>query len=393
LSRLVHVYFVEEQIGDDQTGTHLHVRAPTTAFETKMQGLRTLGIVELFYSVLEKPFTLPSPVPRSPPARKLQEAENVRWAGSSNQHAADQNAVIRYRPYRKHSELFEGFSDAWINPDLLALIDNLDKENPCDGPEAEQLRKWFNEELPNEVWSFRALTSHFLELVQSEVRNFESTGLRARRPNSMNNYGLILSEMGLDRMIFGLQRRLVGPIAQVLLSWSGGHELESHHAFTVRYKEQEDTHLDVHMDESDVTFNVNLWNNGSAGALVFCGMNGAPNHRKFRKEYLHLPGYAVIHSGRHRHGAEDISGGVRTNLIVWSYSSAFRRLPKPKSQREESPPDHRCLSYTHDRDYGLFKAYPRGTEHFRGRGWCPLPDTEYQGFRPEPGARRAQASG
>ena len=26
--------------------------------------------------------------------------------------------------------------------------------------------------------------------------------------------------------------------------------------------------------------------------------------------------YAVIHSGRHRHGAEDISGGVRTNLIV-----------------------------------------------------------------------------
>ena len=76
-----------------------------------MQGLRTLGIVELFYSVLEKPFTLPSPVPRSPPARKLQEAEKVRWAGSSNQHAADQNAVIRYRPYRKHNELFEGFSE------------------------------------------------------------------------------------------------------------------------------------------------------------------------------------------------------------------------------------------------------------------------------------------
>jgi len=42
-----------------------------------------------------------------------------------------------------------------------------------------------------------------------------------------------------------------------------------------------------------------------------------------------------------------------------------------------------CVSYTHDRDYGNFKPYPKGKEHFRGRGWCPRRDFEYEGFEPD----------
>ena len=35
------------------------------------------------------------------------------------------------------------------------------------------------------------------------------------------------------------------------------------------------------------------------------------------------------------------------------------------------------MSYTHDRDFGTFKDYPKGKELFRGRGWCPPSQAEY----------------
>jgi hypothetical protein len=34
-------------------------------------------------------------------------------------------------------------------------------------------------------------------------------------------------------------------------------------------------------------------------------------------EYSHVPGHAILHAGRHRHGAKAITSGQRTNLILW----------------------------------------------------------------------------
>merc|ERR1719329_1394485 len=108
--------------------------------------------------------------------------------------------------------------------------------------------------------------------------------------------------------------------------------------------------------------------------------------RHLKHEYRHKLGHAVIHKGRHRHGAEDISSGERMNLVIWSYSYNFRisAASKKRSKREKAPPDVRCLSYTHDRDYGRFKEYPPGKrQQFFGKGWCPQKDAEYRGFIPE----------
>jgi hypothetical protein len=49
-------------------------------------------------------------------------------------------------------------------------------------------------------------------------------------------------------------------------------------------------------------------------------------------------------------------------------------------EKEGGKPDPVCLSYTHDRDYGTYKRYPRGKENFMGRGWCPPRKAEYDGF-------------
>ena len=51
---------------------------------------------------------------------------------------------------------------------------------------------------------------------------------------------------------------------------------------TPLYKQNEDTHLDVHTDDSDVTFNVCLGREFEGAGLVICGLSGKADHRLHR---------------------------------------------------------------------------------------------------------------
>jgi hypothetical protein len=129
----------------------------------------------------------------------------------------------------------------------------------------------------------------------------------------------------------------------------------------------------MHHDASEVTMNVCLGrDNFQGGDLLFCGMADGNDHRKYQFSYKHVKGRAVIHLGRHRHGAEDIipahysgsgdDAGVdseRLNLIMWLRSSVFRSaaayghispdgFPRMK---EDVEPDICCLSKYNDTDY------------------------------------------
>ena len=85
-------------------------------------------------------------------------------------------------------------------------------------------------------------------------------GLPVRRPNSMNNYGLIVNEIGMRTPSQSCSKRYCGP-------WRDSCGLSSRHAsthtihFIVRYKSDEDPGLDMHTDDSDVTFNACLNSN------------------------------------------------------------------------------------------------------------------------------------
>merc|ERR1712014_307288 len=116
------------------------------------------------------------------------------------------------------------------------------------------------------------------------------------------------------------------------------------------------------------------------------GMMGDTDHRKHSYTFQHEKGRAVWHLGRQRHGADDIQSGERLNLIIWNHSSKYRNSPEyknPRYRKEEGPPDAVCLSYTHDRDYGVFKSYSAKNKDFQGRGWCPRRGYEYDNFEPE----------
>jgi len=79
-----------------------------------------------------------------------------------------------------------------------------------------------------------------------------------------------------------------------------------------------------------------------------------------------MKGRAVIHLGRHRHGADDITKGERVNFILWSLNSKYRSSDAFEEDRHRSanalPPVPQCLSYTHDGDYTKFASAPSNDE-------------------------------
>eukprot|EP00802_Teleaulax_amphioxeia_P007501 Tamp_07507.p1 GENE.Tamp_07507~~Tamp_07507.p1 ORF type:complete len:135 (-),score=20.53 Tamp_07507:540-944(-) len=117
----------------------------------------------------------------------------------------------------------------------------------------------------------------------------------------------------------------------------------------------------MHVDECDVTFNIGLCDASlfTGSDLAFCGMFGSPQHRKHLHTYAHVKGRCVVHSGKRRHGALNVTTGERSSLIMWTKSSSFRQTDVYKERwgrlavvhKETEQPDRICLSYTHDSDF------------------------------------------
>mmetsp|Transcript_8199 Transcript_8199/g.18962 ORF Transcript_8199/g.18962 Transcript_8199/m.18962 type:complete len:460 (-) Transcript_8199:11-1390(-) len=295
------------------------------------------------------------------------------------------STMRKYSEVALHKELFESppkWREEWFDPSFWKAS----QENT-----PESWRAVLTEHLKDEIFHFKLFTNEFCDMFVEEIFNFYSTGLPAKRPNSMNNYGIILNEIGLEPMIDALQE-LFQPLGELLFPGPGS-VWDGHHCFIVRYRAGEDLGLDMHTDDSDVTFNVCLGLDFTGAGLQFCGLMGSGNHRRHTSTYMHEKGTVVVHLGRKRHGADDISSGERLNLILWNHSSTYRMSEEyrhPPYVKEVGAPDEVCVSYTHDRDFGIYKDYPVGKEKFKGRGWCPPKAYEYDDFKAD---AEAQAGG
>lgn len=276
------------------------------------------------------------------------------------------------------------------------------------------------------VFTFDMFTKHFCNCFIEEVALFEASALPRRRPNTMNNYGLILNDIGMYGLMSALMEEYLTPLVQ-LLFWEEpvAYGLDHHHSFIVQYKRSAavfpaaltsaatetmastiastasapaaattaaalppgDKGLDMHHDSSEVTVNVCLGREGfQGGGLRFCGMAGTSTYRRLQFTLQHVIGRAVVHLGRHRHGADDllppsslagpgttvsalpaaasspaIVTSERLNLIMWLRSSQFRAAAAyghiapdgfPKIPEAEGfVPDVCCLSKFNDPDY------------------------------------------
>ncbi|XP_069190150.1 2-oxoglutarate and iron-dependent oxygenase domain-containing protein 2 isoform X1 [Procambarus clarkii] len=174
----------------------------------------------------------------------------------------------------------------------------------------------------NRIYSFPVFTEEFCQLFLEEIRNFEESPLPKGRPNTMNQYGINLDELGFDSFISNLRTTYITPLTRLLFPDVGGDSLDSHKAFIVTYKEGEDVDLDYHFDNAEVTLNVSLNEDYSDGDLYFGPMRTEISNQRFG--YTHKLGKGLLHRGQQLHGALPISDGVRYNLIVWMRSSQVR---------------------------------------------------------------------
>lgn len=307
--------------------------------------------------------------------------------------------AARYPEIAAHGELFSGEGlDRWLVPEFREALSAWRQTSSTAALDIASL-PGVKLEAPG-VISFECLTPEFCDMLMDEVKNYQASGLPQRAPNSMNNYGLVLNEVGMrpfftaflegylrviGARLFGNDEDRAGTVGDEALGtddW-GGSSLSSHHSFVVQYSPDRDRHLDMHVDECDVTFNFGLTDTGSfeGSDLAFCGMVSSPEHRRHTLTYKHVKGRCVIHSGKQRHGALNITAGERASLIMWTKSEQFRRTPAYAAKVREIPrkidagaPDTVCLSYTHDLDYSSWAS----TSHIKVvvRGKLPSGDTE-----------------
>lgn len=211
------------------------------------------------------------------------------------------------------------------------------------------------------IFSFDLFSPSFCAQLLAEVDHFEATDLPRRRPNTMNNYGIVVNEIGMERLMSQLLRRVVAPISAAAYPCEDvARALDHHHSFAVAYAaEGGDKGLDMHHDASEVTLNVCLGRSFEGATLRFCGQFGGADHRRTQLVYSHAVGRALLHLGRQRHGADEIVSGERVNLIMWARSSTFRAAAAfghvepdgyPKAA-EDGPPDRECLSKANDADF------------------------------------------
>ncbi|CAB9513630.1 and iron-dependent oxygenase domain-containing protein 2 [Seminavis robusta] len=295
-----------------------------------------------------------------------------------------------YRPHRKHEILFQGtFQSHWAHPDLVEIVKQTQNATTTSStmPSAP-----LTVEIPDSVYSFSAFTSEFVKLLTEEIANFYAASERfdipIHRPNSMNKYGVVVNEIGLRPLISSFQQDYLWPISKVLFPQEATPKFDGHHSFIVRYQADEDLGLDMHTDDSDVTFNVCLGETFTGSTLTFCGEFGAANHRQYTHQYHHQVGRAILHLGSRRHGADDIDTGRRMNLIVWNHNSVWRASSQYRElkhgmgyQREQGLPSKVCLSYTHDVDYLAYHDdLPERAKTLQLHPWCPPPGMEYEGF-------------
>ena len=161
--------------------------------------------------------------------------------------------------------------DEWLHPAVLAAAREGSEGRLTPGRARELC-----EEVAPGIFAFLLLNDAYCDALMDEAAHFQASGLPVARPNSMNNYGLILNEIGMEQAMDALQARVLSPVAEALFPAQGGGCLDGHHSFIVQYSEGADLGLDMHTDDSDVTFNVCLGKEFSGAGLQFCGVLGGP---------------------------------------------------------------------------------------------------------------------
>ncbi|KAG6510885.1 hypothetical protein ZIOFF_028930 [Zingiber officinale] len=165
-----------------------------------------------------------------------------------------------------HKELYNLHPSAFFMQSFVKAINDNTEES---------FRNILSEPSPG-IYTFSMLQPSFCEMLLDEVDNFEkwvnTIKFKIMRPNTMNKYGAVLDDFGLEAMLNKLMEEFISPMARVFFPEVGGSTLDSHHGFVVEYGKDKDVELGFHVDDSEVTLNVCLGKDFSGGELFFRGV-------------------------------------------------------------------------------------------------------------------------
>nr|XP_019589459.1 PREDICTED: 2-oxoglutarate and iron-dependent oxygenase domain-containing protein 2 isoform X1 [Rhinolophus sinicus] len=173
-----------------------------------------------------------------------------------------------YRPARL--EIYNPLQDVALAPEFLAAA----KYSTLPGADLEgllQRLETVSEE--QRIYRLPVFTPPFCQALLEELEHFEQSDMPKGRPNTMNNYGVLLHELGLDEpLVTPLRERFLQPLMALLYPDCGGGGLDSHRAFVVKYAPGQDRELGCHFDNAELTINMALGKTFTGGALYFGGL-------------------------------------------------------------------------------------------------------------------------
>ncbi|CAH8355364.1 unnamed protein product [Eruca vesicaria subsp. sativa] len=324
----------------DSSGKHTHDarlrlrRTPNEDHEPENYEDLPLDFSHALFSSLER--YLPDKVLNS---TRIDKARFMSQLLQSYSPASERNRIQRHREYRQrilssyqrlHGDIYTLDPSRFFVPSFLDAV--------CQSSE-ERFTSTIVRSAPG-IYTFDMLQPRFCEMLLAEVEHMEKWVYDSRstimRPNTMNRFGVVLDDFGFESMLQKLVDDFISPISQVLFPEVCGTGLDSHHGFIVEYGKDRDTDLGFHVDDSEVSLNVCLGKQFSGGELYFRGVR-CDNHVNSESggnenyDYSHVPGRAILHRGRHRHGAKATTSGHRVNLILWCRSSTFREMKSYQS--------------------------------------------------------------
>ncbi|KAG1650900.1 2-oxoglutarate and iron-dependent oxygenase domain-containing protein 2 [Nymphon striatum] len=232
----------------------------------------------------------------------------------------------------KFTEIFK-LEEKFLHPDFkqLAVECSKSKKN------MKTIYSMMTNEKSDRVFSFPVFTTAFCDLILKELQHFNALDIEKGRPNTMNRYGVVLSELlEFDSgFLTELRQNYLSHISKAIYPEWSGDGIDSHRAFTVEYEPAKDIKLDEHYDNAEVTINICLGHTFEGGKLKFGGLRESA-YSSDCKEIIQKPGIGILHRGQHCHSATPIAEGRRTNLIIWMRASSVRNDLCPMCDKKPS---------------------------------------------------------
>ena len=170
------------------------------------------------------------------------------------------------------------------------------------------------------VYKFQLFTPEFVALFLEELAHQEASRIPTRRPNGMNRYGCLLSQLGFGGMVEALSDHVLRPMAHVMFpNRVASGDISSDYGFVVQYHPDADVNLAEHADASTVTINICLEPASESDPLYFRSvreLDDAGTHDVPTNVSLDTTGMAVIHLGQHVHGVHNVTS-ARSNMVIW----------------------------------------------------------------------------